>query len=94
MIIHAAGESAHGVVPGTYAVALVAKDERELLKVESRLKEADVPYAAFREPDHPWNGSLMSIGIEPVKDRRMVRRLLRGLSLLGANNEKQTMERR
>jgi hypothetical protein len=88
MIIHAAGESACGVVPGTFAVALAAKNERELLKLEARLRGANVPHSAFREPDPPWGGALMSIGIEPVQDRRAVRRFLRGFSLLGAGHEK------
>lgn len=94
MIVHAAGESARNVVPGTYAVALSAKNEHELLKLERRLRQFDVPHAAFREPDPPWDGALMSIGIEPVQDRRVVRRFLRGFPLLGANHEKRPVEGR
>ncbi len=87
MLIHAAGESAINIVPGTYAVALSSPDEGRLLKLEQRLLWEEIPHAAFREPDAPFNGALMSIGIEPVEDRRMVRRFLRGFSLFGGSHE-------
>lgn len=89
MIIHAAGESAVNVTPGTYAVALSACNERQLLKLEERLTWEQVPHAAFREPDPPWNGSLMAVGIEPVDNRRVVQRFLKGFYLIGENHEKQ-----
>ncbi|MCK5641794.1 MAG: hypothetical protein KAJ19_13410 [Gammaproteobacteria bacterium] len=82
MVIHAAGESARGVAPGTFAVALGAANEKALLRVEKRLRLAQIPHSAFREPDEPWSGALMSIGLEPVEDRRVVRRFLKGLKLL------------
>ncbi|RLC85309.1 MAG: hypothetical protein DRJ03_12010 [Chloroflexi bacterium] len=88
MIIHAAGESAQGVVPGTFAVALAAKNERALLKLEQKLRYAQIHHIAFREPDAPWCDALMSIGIKPVEDRRVVRRFLRGFPLLGADHAK------
>lgn len=88
MLIHAAGESANGVTPGTFAVALTAKDEHALKQVEEKLRWAEIPYSAFHEPDPPWSGALMSIGINPVQDRRMLRRFLKGLSLLGAKDDR------
>lgn len=84
MIIHAAGESANNVTPGTYAVALGASNEQQLLKLEERLTWEQVPHAAFREPD--YDDQLMSIGIEPT-DRRHVRRFLKNFSLIGENHE-------
>jgi hypothetical protein len=88
MIIHAAGESAHNVQPGTYAVALSSPNERALLDLERKLQYAEIPHAAFREPD--YNDQLMSIGIYPVTDRRMVRRFLRNFPLLGEESWKMT----
>ena len=81
MIVHAAGESAVNVKQGTYAVVLAARDEAHIVTLEERLQSMGVSHAAFREPDR--NYELMSIGINPVEDRRTVRRFLRGFSLLG-----------
>lgn len=86
MAIHAAAESAKGTCPGTHVVALSAEGEAELLRLEQRLTFEQIPHSAFREPDVPWNGALMAVGIEPVEDRRMVRRFLKGFSLLGAQS--------
>ena len=86
MIVHAAGESAVNVKQGTYAVVLAARDEAHITNLEKRLQLQSIPHAAFREPDR--NCELMSIGINPVEDRRSVRRFLRGFSLFGGNNEK------
>jgi len=83
MILHAAAESAHGTTTGTHAVVLSAKNETALLNLEQRLKWENIPHSAFREPDPPWNGALMSIGINPLEDRSMVRRFLKRFSLLG-----------
>lgn len=81
MIVHAAGESAKNLTPETHAVVLAADSEAALLRLENRLLHEGVPHAAFREPDR--GGELMSIGIEPVEDRRMVRRYLKGFPLIG-----------
>jgi hypothetical protein len=83
MILHAAAESATGTVPGTYAVALSAPNEESLLQLESKLLWERIPHSAFREPDPPYNGALMAIGINPVEDRRIVRRFLKGFPLVG-----------
>jgi len=84
MIVHAAGESATDVQRGTFAVVLGAQDEAHLNKLEKRLQLQSIPHAAFREPDR--NYELMSIGINPVEDRRTVRRFLRGFPILGGNS--------
>jgi hypothetical protein len=82
MIVHAAAQSAKGTTPNTYAVVLAAPGEAALLALEQKLSRAHVPHAAFRETDPPYSGALMSIGIEPVEDRCMVRRFLRDFKLL------------
>ena len=84
MLVHAAAESSKGTIPGTYAVVLSATDESALLKLEERLGWEQILHSAFREPDEPYNGALMAIGINPVENRRMVRKLLKGFKLLGS----------
>jgi len=74
-MIHAAGES--GPVPrGTHAVALAAKNEQHLLRIEEALRYANVQHKAIREPDPPWNGALMAIGLHPTEEPpRFLKRL-------------------
>ncbi|HLT39279.1 MAG TPA: hypothetical protein VK034_23505 [Enhygromyxa sp.] len=82
-LIHAAGESAGGRLPeSTIAVALAARDEAQLVEIEQQLRRSAIPHRAIREPDPPWHGALMAIGIEPVADRGAVRRVIGSLSLL------------
>jgi hypothetical protein len=70
MAIHAAGESAApfgAMLPSdTHAVALAATDEKELLKLEEKLKKDKIPHFSIREPDEPYGGALMSIGFPPA----------------------------
>jgi len=49
--------------PGTHVVALHANNEQELLSLEVQLQALGYTYKAVREPDAPWNGQLMAIGI-------------------------------
>ena len=82
--IHAAGESSPGrgkLPEGTTAVALAVQDEAELLELEEALVCAGIAHSAIREPDPPWNGALMVIGIDPMP-REPLRKLLRRLRLL------------
>ena len=80
--VHAAGESAQNteVPPNTHAVVLAVPDEKTLLDVEIKLIAADVEISAIREPDAPWNGQLMTIGIKP-QPREKIRKLLSNLPL-------------
>lgn len=81
-IIHAAGESSPGNLPSnTHAVALKVSNEEELKKLELKLRIAGIPFRAIREPDAPWNGQLMAIGVCPApKDR--VKKYLSSIPLL------------
>jgi len=82
-LIHAAGESSPGNLPdNTHAVALAAKSEEHLLFLEAKLRRLSIPHKAIREPDAPWNGALMAIGIEPVADRNQVKKVTSSLPLL------------
>ncbi len=85
MILHAAGQSAQ--LPGadtafspTTAVALEAPLEI-LLAIEQRLLDAEIPHVLVREPDEPWRGAPMAIGVVPMP-RAHVRRLLAHLPLV------------
>ncbi len=64
----------------THAISLVAKDEMDLAQLEQQLIELSVPHAAIREPDEPYNGQLMSIGIVPC-DRNLVKKILQKFPL-------------
>ena len=82
-LIHAAGESSPGGLPeGTRAVALAARGELHLASIERRLQQLGIDHRAIREPDPPWGGALMAIGLAPVHDRTPLRRALRRLPLL------------
>lgn len=64
-IIHAAGESSPGSLPsGTIAVALQTSSKK-LYQLEEILIRDKIPHEAIREPDFPWNGELVAIGVYP-----------------------------
>jgi peptidyl-tRNA hydrolase len=82
-IVHAAGESSPGDLDeGTHAVVLQTPDEQGLLELEKSLLQADIRHVAVREPDAPWHGALMSIGIDPTHTREEVRPHTKHLKLL------------
>lgn len=87
--VHAAGESAgewtrnnsQALPPNTHAVVLAAPSLLALEQLEGKLKSRDVPHRAIREPDAPWNGQLMAIGLQPAQ-RELVRRLVSNFPLV------------
>ena len=82
-VVHAAGESARlaaSLPPGTHAVVLGASGAR-LSRLERELAAAGVPHAAVREPDPPYHGALLAIGVQPAP-RASLRRHLGKLRLL------------
>ena len=82
-LIHAAGNSTLlALPPDTRAVALAARDEAHLRFIEAKLRHAGIDHRAIREPDPPWCGALMAIGIVPVADRSVVQHITRSLKLL------------
>lgn len=82
-LIHAAGESSPGDLrPGTRAIALAARNELHLASIERRLCRLGIEHRAIREPDPPWSGALMAIGLVPVSDRIKVRKVTQRLPLL------------
>lgn len=89
-LVHAAGESAGGPIPGgTHAVVLQVRDEEHLLDIASALHWAHLPYKLIIEPDLPLledrpleDGQGTAIGIPPTRDRRAISRVLGRLPLL------------
>jgi len=57
-------------------------NEAELALLAERLELASIPHVVIREPDPPWSGALMAIGIAPTAQTRVVRRVLARLQLL------------
>ncbi|MHB8407965.1 MAG: hypothetical protein ACYDHY_07765 [Acidiferrobacterales bacterium] len=81
-LIHAAGESSPGrLPPGTFAVALKAKDEPNLRGVSALLTRNGFGHVRIIEDDEPFNGQLMAIGIPP-QTREKLRKLLSSLPLV------------
>ena len=66
MMVHAAGESSPGnLPPGTFAVVLAVHDEAALARVQEVLERKGVEFVAIHEPDEPYNGQLMALGLKP-----------------------------
>ncbi len=81
-LIHAAGESSDRVPSGTHAIALSVAGEAELHKLAEHLDALDVSYAAVVESDEPYTDQLCAIGIEPITDRSVVRKVVSSLPLV------------
>lgn len=81
-VVHAAGESSPGGLPeGTNAVVLACPTEAALRDVADRLARAGVPHVRVEEPDAPWCGELMAVGVAPGR-KEDLRRHLSALPLL------------
>ena len=77
MIVHAAGESAQHpeagpAAPPTRAVALVATPA-QLVALRDALVAEGVGHVVVHEPDEPWRGALMAIGMVPSPRVRVAR---------------------
>jgi len=82
MLVHAAGESSPGNLPDdTHAVVLVARDELQLALLADKLEAHGLRIKRVREPDAPYNGALMAIGIAPAQ-KEAIRRLVSSVPLL------------
>lgn len=67
---------------GTHAVVLAAKNELHLSQIEDSLRLFSIPHVAIREPDAPYFGALMAIGIAPTTNRNTFKIITRKLKLL------------
>lgn len=82
MLVHAAGESSTGNLDaGTYAIVKAVPDEKALATVAAELRRKNVEFVSIYEPDPPYNGALMALGLVP-KRKEELRRYLRKLPLL------------
>jgi hypothetical protein len=77
MIVHAAGESAQlpgaaAAAPPTRAVALHASVD-QLVALRDALVAAGVAHVLVCEPDEPWRGAPMAIGMVPALRSRVAR---------------------
>jgi hypothetical protein len=57
-------------------------DETALRLIAEQLVRHDIDHTLIIERDPPWHGAAMAIGLAPVSDRSVVRRVLGRLSLL------------
>jgi hypothetical protein len=81
-LVHAAGESSPGNLhAGTHAVVLAVPDELALVREADRLEKAGVQLTRIYEPDAPYHGALMALGLVPGR-REDLRRHLSCLPLL------------
>lgn len=82
MLVHAAGESSPGNLPSdTYAVVLAARDELHITLIGETLTRHGVRLVRIHEPEPPYDGALMAIGVEP-QPKEGVRRFVSQLPLL------------
>lgn len=81
-LVHAAGETGPAET-GTHAVVLSARNKEHLLKIERQLVKNKIKHHSIREPDSPWNGEIMAIGLYPTSDRALVKPVTKRLRLLG-----------
>jgi hypothetical protein len=80
-LVHAAGES--GPAPsGTRSVVLAVPNEDALRSIQLQLRKRDIPCVAIEEPDPPWNGQLMAIGLMPTSNKKLISKALGRLRLL------------
>lgn len=66
----------------TKVVVLAARTEARLLWLERRLLAAGIPHVAIREPDEPYAGQLMAIGVHPGDGEALRRSPLKEFHML------------
>lgn len=99
-LVHAAGESSDGTLKeGTFAIVLGVSNEDALIRVRARLSLAGVDHVAVHEPDAPYRGALMAIGVRPALKSQLRRHLselplFRGSSLPESTNRKSPRKRK
>lgn len=69
----------------TTAVVLEADDNEHLKKIARMLRKKNIHHVAICEPDAPWNGQMMAIGVLPG-EREALKPYFKGLSLLRDND--------
>lgn len=64
MVAHAAAES-NDLVGHCTVCVLGVRNERTLLKLHAKLNSYGIKNELVCEPDEPWNGAAMSLGVRP-----------------------------
>lgn len=67
----------------THAVVLGVDGESELLALAERLTRFAIPYKIIREPDPPFLGAAMAIGVYPQRRSSQTKKALGGLRTMG-----------
>lgn len=70
---HAAAESIQTLpVPAdTFVCVLRADTSEEIEKLSTVLRDADIFHTVIREPDEPYNGAAVALGVEPTERERV-----------------------
>lgn len=82
-VAHAAGAGSERHPDGVHVVVLSIPSEDALLAVSARLVEAEIAQTLVIETDSPYESQAMSIGLELLRDRSGVTRILSSLPLFG-----------
>jgi hypothetical protein len=83
-VAHAAGESVveAPIPPTTRAVVLHVADEAQLLEYAAEVQQKGLSHVLIREPDAPYNGAAMALGLAPSQRRNALRRTFYHLELV------------
>lgn len=82
-VAHAAGSGSERHPPDVHVVVLQVPDVEGLGRIHSHLCAEGIPNTLVVESDPPYQSQPMSIGLELVRERESVRRVLSSLALLG-----------
>lgn len=87
-IAHAAGESiVIAPIPGSTRLALLGvDDETQLIEYAELAAKKDFHAVLIREPDEPYSGAAMALGLEPSLRRNQLRKLFYHLDKLEITN--------
>lgn len=80
-ITHAAGWTGGPEAVGARAVVVEARDETELATLAELLNQRSIAHEVIHEPDAPWFGAAMAIGVYPQPRDHNTRRTLGRLTL-------------
>lgn len=81
-VTHAAGESAKlgELPPGTHAVVLHAHPE-DFVDFKYVLAREGIEFVLIQEPDEPYCGEIMAIGIKPQPRSKKLKKLMQHFKL-------------
>lgn len=67
-------------------MVLEIPNQTELILLEKRLSLAGIPHVLIREVDPPYDGQCTAIGVCPLSDRSVVKKLFSKLNLFNPGN--------